>query len=228
MTGFQRLAVNAPMYREARTLARPPQTVRLPLIVPLSRLKGATPTSAAICRWPSVPSSGRKARSVRETCSPTPGTVRRSLSFSRHMGLRRMSCCRKFCVQVLQLPLQPLNVGLDAGAYGDGGGGVQAVLLRDQHNNQLVSASDQGAGATDVSESRRGRTGGRTASPKWASTAASRVSVLASFPVALAKSRTCLGLTTTTGIASTARARHKGQFQASGRLQHHDVRFQGL
>ena len=28
------------------------------------------------------------------------------------------------CVQVLQLPLQPLNVGLDAGAYGDGGGGV--------------------------------------------------------------------------------------------------------
>jgi len=29
------------MYREARTLARPPQTVRLPLIVPLSRLKGS-------------------------------------------------------------------------------------------------------------------------------------------------------------------------------------------
>ena len=72
MTGLQRVAVNAPMYREVRTLARPPQTVRLPLIVPLSRLKGATPTRAAICLRFSVPSSGRYARRVRETCSPTP------------------------------------------------------------------------------------------------------------------------------------------------------------
>ena len=50
MTGLWRLATNAPMYRTARTRARPPQTVRFPRRVPLSRLKGATPTKAAICR----------------------------------------------------------------------------------------------------------------------------------------------------------------------------------
>ena len=38
------------------------------------------------------------------------------------------------------------------------------------------------------SGSRKGRTGGLTTSAKWASTAASRASVLASFPVAFAKS----------------------------------------
>ncbi len=43
----------------ARTRERPPQTVRWPLRVPLSRLKGATPTRAAICRRSSVPNSGR-------------------------------------------------------------------------------------------------------------------------------------------------------------------------
>ena len=57
-----------------------------------------------------------------------------------------------------------------------------------------------------VSVSRSGRTGGRTASAKWASTSASRASVLASFPVALAKSRTCRGLTTATGRDAAARA----------------------
>ena len=61
-----------------------------------------------------------------------------------------------------------------------------------------------------VSASRRGRTGGWIASAKWASTAASRASVLANFPVALAKSRTWRGLTTTTGSASAARAATSG------------------
>ena len=59
MTGLKRLATNALMYRGARTRARPPQTVRLPRRVPLSRLKGATLTRAATCRRSSVPSSGR-------------------------------------------------------------------------------------------------------------------------------------------------------------------------
>ena len=61
-----------------------------------------------------------------------------------------------------------------------------------------------------VSASRRGRTGGRTTSAKWARTAASSESVFASFPVALAKSRTWRGLTTTTGTASAARAATNG------------------
>ena len=37
----------------------PPQTARLPRRVPLSRLKGATPTRAATCLWSNVPNSGR-------------------------------------------------------------------------------------------------------------------------------------------------------------------------
>ena len=46
MTGFKRLATNPPMYRAARTRARPPHTARLSRSVPLSRLKGDTPTQA--------------------------------------------------------------------------------------------------------------------------------------------------------------------------------------
>ena len=63
---------------------------------------------------------------------------------------------------------------------------------------------------TWVSASLRGRTSGRTASAKWARTPAPRVSVLASVPVALAKSLTWRGLTTTTGSAAAARAATKG------------------
>ena len=53
----------------------------------LSRLKGATPTRAAICRRLRVPSSGRYARRVREIWTPMPGTLRSRSSFSRHTGL---------------------------------------------------------------------------------------------------------------------------------------------
>ena len=61
-----------------------------------------------------------------------------------------------------------------------------------------------------ASASGRGRASGRTASAKWASTAASRRSVLASRPVALAKSRTWRGLTTATGRPAAARAATTG------------------
>ena len=50
-------------------------------------VESATPTSAAICRRFSLPSSGRWASRARESCSTTPGTVRRMSSFSRHTGL---------------------------------------------------------------------------------------------------------------------------------------------
>jgi hypothetical protein len=60
------------------TEARPPKTMRLPCILPLSRAKGATPTSAAISLRLSLPSSGRSAMSVCETTGATPGTPRRA------------------------------------------------------------------------------------------------------------------------------------------------------
>jgi hypothetical protein len=48
MTGFQRTATMVAMYRTERSSARPPQTWWVPRKRPLSRLKGATPASAAI------------------------------------------------------------------------------------------------------------------------------------------------------------------------------------
>ena len=57
-----------------------------------------------------------------------------------------------------------------------------------------------------VCASGRGRGSGRSTSAKCASTWASRASVLAHCPVALAKSRTCRGLTTTTGTPAAANA----------------------
>ena len=72
----------------------PPQTLRLPRRGPLSLLKGATPTRAAIRLRFSVPNSGKYASSDNESCSPTPCTERRRSSFSRHTGLLRRVCRR--------------------------------------------------------------------------------------------------------------------------------------
>lgn len=62
---------------DRRTGARPPQTRRLPLSVPLSRASGATPTRAAICLRGSVPSSGSSPMRVRLRTGPTPGAERK-------------------------------------------------------------------------------------------------------------------------------------------------------
>jgi hypothetical protein len=42
------MAENVAIYSTVLTWARPPQMLRRPRIIPLSRLKGATPTKAAI------------------------------------------------------------------------------------------------------------------------------------------------------------------------------------
>lgn len=75
------------MYNVERTWARPPQTVRLPRSVPLSRWKGATPTKAAIWRRWSVPSSGSSAKRLTEVTCPTPGTPWSKRSLASHRGL---------------------------------------------------------------------------------------------------------------------------------------------
>src|SRR3954470_4826150 len=79
------------------------------------------------------------------------------------------------------------------------------VLLRDEHLDELPPPRDEsGESLSLLVGSIRGS--GCTASAKCASTAASSASVLASLPVALAKSRTCLGLTTATGTCASASA----------------------
>ena len=60
---------------------------------PESRLRGATPTKAAICPCERRPSSGRSAIRVSAVVRPTPGAVRKRSSSARHSGLD--STCRR-------------------------------------------------------------------------------------------------------------------------------------
>src|SRR5450756_1770648 len=91
ITLLYRLAESEAMYRALRTLARPPQIERLPRFLPLSQLKGATPTSEAIFLRSRCPNSGNSANRVVAVTGPTPGTERRRFSFSRHTTLL-LSC----------------------------------------------------------------------------------------------------------------------------------------
>ena len=63
--------------------ARPPQMARRPRMVPLSRLSGATPTSAATWRRSMVPSSFSSASSVREFLSTATWRVLATLGATR-------------------------------------------------------------------------------------------------------------------------------------------------
>src|SRR3712207_2250771 len=58
MAGLRRMAGRVGLYSAARTLARPPITMRRPRRVPLSRLTGAMPARLAMRRRSRVPSSG--------------------------------------------------------------------------------------------------------------------------------------------------------------------------
>ncbi len=79
-----------------------------------------------------------------------------------------------------------------------------------------------------VCSSGRGRGSGRMTSAKCANVWASNASVLASRPVALAKSRTCRGLTTTTGTPAAANTPVSGRLHPGGGFQHHQRRVHGV
>ena len=81
-------------------------------MLPLSRLNGARPASAAICLRLSVPSSGNCASSVLESTLPTPGTERSNSSRSRHKGVLRKFA--EFIVEHRKSFFQPSDVLIDA------------------------------------------------------------------------------------------------------------------
>ncbi len=90
-----RVATIARIYRVQRTVARPSRTVRPPRMAsPLLRLKGTTPTRAAICWLFSLASFGKYARSAIDTSGPTSGTPRSKSAFSRHAELLCILCRR--------------------------------------------------------------------------------------------------------------------------------------
>src|SRR5713226_3531425 len=203
MTGLERTAATTAIYRTRRTWARPPQIQRLPCKLPLSRLNGASPARAAICLRLSAPSSGKCASRVLESTLPTPGTERSNSSRSRHRGVSRINSARssskpesRFSNQrMCSSTLRCKTFGALARRF------FSAVSISTNWRRRVTSASS--AWACSFAN---GRASGRTASPKRASTSASSRSVLASRPVARAKSRTCLGLTIATAIPLVARA----------------------
>jgi hypothetical protein len=105
-------------------------------------------------------------------------------------------------VGLVQGPFQPDDVGPQLFANHHAGAG-HAVLLRREHLDELATARDQGRQLLRLGS---GQGSGRTTSAKWANTCASSASVFANRPVALAKSRICRGLTTTTGRPAAANA----------------------
>src|SRR3954454_19228672 len=191
------------MYRQARNAARPAQMVRLPRILPLSRLNGATPTRAATCRRVSEPSSGSCASNVRALTGPTPGTERSSSSLARQTGLSRTApsrsrsiSARAFSSQRRWASIRSCRAGLAAWRRLR-----SATSISSSWRRRATRACRR-----RVASSGKGRTSGRPASAKRAIALASRRSVLASRPAARAKARTWRGLTTATGRAAAARA----------------------
>src|SRR5437879_3077990 len=184
------------MYSVLRTGARPPQMWRVPRCWPLSQFNGATPTRAAIRRRLSCPSSGKSASSVVAKTGPTPGVVRSRFSLSRQTGLVRISVCNSdstsrncrrshsTCCWMCCRTSRVLTAS-------------RCCSATSISSNWRRRASQPCRACVCSSGSVRGS--GRSASAKCAKTSASMRSVLASLPAARAKSRTCRGLTTTTG-----------------------------
>ncbi|SFD39969.1 hypothetical protein SAMN04489710_101526 [Paracidovorax konjaci] len=75
VAGLERRVVAVAMYKVLRTSEHPPQMQRCPRIWPESRFKGATPTSAAMRRRSSLPSSGNSASNTATLAAPMPGTL---------------------------------------------------------------------------------------------------------------------------------------------------------
>jgi hypothetical protein len=87
MTGLYRVATNVDIYRTFLTWARPPQMDREPRLRPESRLRGATPTSLAICLRPMDPISGSMTVRFAAVSCPMPGTEVKRLTSSCQAGL---------------------------------------------------------------------------------------------------------------------------------------------
>ena len=116
--------------------------LRRPRQAPLSRLKGATPTRAAICRRERVPSSGSSASRVALAVGPMPGMLWSQTARTR----RAASAWRAAAIwasRASQALGEPGQVSVDVGP--DHGRGQRApLLLGDPSRQELAPAGDQG------------------------------------------------------------------------------------
>ncbi len=86
MVSLNRRPATTDMHNTDRRWARPPQMRLRPCDLPLSLLKGATPTRAAICLRFRLPSSGSSAMRLLMRTGPTPGTEFSSLALALQSG----------------------------------------------------------------------------------------------------------------------------------------------
>src|SRR4051794_27818933 len=204
------------MYRQARRVALPPPTVRLPRILPLSRLNGATPTRAAAWRRVSEPSSGSSASSVRALTGPTPGTERGSSSLARQAALSRTAVPRSRSIPASASSSQRRWASIPSRRAGS------AAWRRLRSATSIPSSWRRRATRAPrwrVASSGRGRTGGRTASAKRAIASASRRSVLASRPVAREGAHLA-GIDDRDRQPGRGQGRREADLQAAGGLEH--------
>src|SRR4051794_38108264 len=148
------------MYRQARRAALPPQIARLPRILPLSRLNGATPTRAAAWRRVSEPSKGLLGQQGARAHRPDARHRARQLLLGppgRALPDRPV----EVALDPGQRLLEPAQVGVDPLVQG-GIGRVAPVALGDQHLEQLTAARHQGAEvAGGLEHDQRRREGGQ-------------------------------------------------------------------
>ena len=206
------------MYNAVLTRDLPPQMQRCPLNAPLSRLKGATPTSAAICRRLSLPSSGSNASMVLARTGPAPGTPWMSSLFSRHSGRHCMALFRSRSTSFRHRSRKAITAWMFSltCSPADLSRFRSAVIISTSCRWRFKSAS-----SSRVFSSRTVRGSGRTDCAYRAITNASMLSVLARRPRALAKARTCRGLTTASGNPAPASTCSKRRSRPT-RSFHHD------
>jgi len=188
MTGLCFRAVRAAMYITERTFRRPPQVERRPRMVPLSLANGATPTSEAISWRLSLPSSGSSEMSVAATVLPTPGVlmsssslVFHSSSFSSNFAIRSSTVLiYRFTALPICSSVFWINLSDTCPARF-----FPATRTSKSCRRRVTKASNSRCFFEVLSVGR-----GATKRANSASTAASRASVLANWPMPLAKSRT--------------------------------------
>ena len=126
-------------------------------------------------------------------------------------------------VETFQLLVDDLQNGLDAFANGLRMGLGQAIAFRPCASAPAGDGGPVFPAIRPFFHPASARIGGRIASAKRANPIASRRSVLAKRPVALAKSRAWRGLITTTGNPARQQFRHRTTFIATGGFQHRSI-----
>ncbi len=202
MTGLNRVATKVAMYKALRTEALPPQMVRWPFRVPLSRGKGARPTRAEICLRPMVPSSGSSASRVRPLTGPTLGVEHSKSWFYFQVPFSPMKWSR-YPISAIQFLFEKGDMSGDT-FFDRFRGRDQVIFLSDDHVDDLSSTCGQRSEFQSELVGQRARLGTNRFGVVSHDCRIDAIG-LGHRPVDLAKSLIWRGLTMTTEISALIR-----------------------